>query len=185
MSYGYDDNDDLQEQDGPKALREALAKANKALEAASRQNAELQSSLNEVKLGNVFSEKKIPAALQRLMKAEKVDASPEAVDAWLSENGSDFGWQPGGGSAEKQAEQQVPLEEAPAAQTQSVLTDEDTAALQRIQGVSTTGMGQTSLSDQADIAVQTIADKLGPNATLDDVIREFKAQGIPTESAFG
>jgi hypothetical protein len=46
-------------------------------------------------------------------------------------------------------------------------------------------MGQTSLSDQADIAVQTIADKLGPNATLDDVIREFKAQGIPTESAFG
>lgn len=181
MSYDLDDDSNDQ---GPKALRDALEKANKKLAELEKQNADLAKKANEGTLSQIFTAKKVPANIQRWMKRDEVEASPEAVDKWLEENGSDFGWNPQAASAETPEGQQTEAKEAPAAQ--SVLTPEDVAALQRGQQLSAAASGQHLLSDQADQAVATAAQVLtGGRDDLDKLMAAFKEQGIPVESSFG
>lgn len=183
MSYDYELDGNDQEQGGPKALREALDKANKALEAANAMIAKQGTELSEIKLGQVFNEKAVPAALQRLMKAEKVEPSAEAVDKWLADNGSDFGWKPGGAAETAEGQESAP-QEAPPAEVQSVLTPEDVAAQQRLQSVAAGSNSQTQTSDQIEAAVAAVESSLPANADYSQVVAALKAQGIPIESAF-
>ena len=185
MSYEYehDENDFDQNDQSAGGLRKALEKANKRAEAAEAKNAELAKSVNEFRLATVLSQKSVPPSIQRWIKKEGVEPTPEAVDQWLAENGEDFGWKPGG-TVEKPEGQESAPEEAPAA-AQSVLTPEDIAAQQRIQQVTSTGVGQTVSSDQIDAAVNAVASSLGPDASYEDVISALAAQGIAVESNFG
>ena len=182
MSYEYGD-DANDSENGPKALREALEKANKALAAEQAKTAELTKSVNEFRLTSVLAAKNVPANIQRWMKRDGVEPSAEAIDQWLAENGEDFGWKPGS-TAEKPEGQESAPEEAPAA-AQSVLTPEDVAAQQRIQQVSSTGVGQTVSSDQIDAAVAAVESSLGSNAGFNDVVKALAAQGIDIQSHFG
>jgi hypothetical protein len=183
MSYEYESDDNDFEQSGPKALREALEKANKALAAEQAKAAELQKSVNEFKLTSVLAAKNVPANIQRWMKRDGVEPTAEAVEQWLTENGEDFGWKPGG-TAEKPEGQESAPEEAPAV-AQSVLTPEDIAAQQRIQQVTASGVGQTVSTDQVDAQVAAVESALGPNADFNEVVKALAAQGIPVQSHFG
>ena len=175
MSNVYENDDFDQEQSDPGNLRKAVEKANKAASAKDAELAQLRAELNEVKLGQVFTEKNVPAALQRLMKAEKVEASPEAVDKWLTENGSDFGWAPQAASTQKPEGQQVPPQEAPA--VQSVLDEDDIAALGRIDGVAVAG-SQTDNGDRVASVVSAVESQLPRNARFEDVVALLQAQGV-------
>lgn len=184
MSYDYDDDD--QQQNGG-ALRAQLEKALKDLKAAQEENAKLSKSVKSVTLENLLRDKKVPANIQRWMKRDEIEPTAEAVDKWLDENGSDFGYKPGEQTetaAVRPSEgQQVQATEAPTEPAvQSVLTQEDIANFERIQGLLAQGVGQTVYSDAADTAVSTVESKLGPDASFEDVIAELKAQGIPIES---
>ena len=184
MSYEYDEHDDFDANDqNPGNLRKALEKANKRAEAAEKLNADLQKSVNEFRLTSVLAAKSVPANIQRWMKRDGVEPTAEAVDQWLAENGEDFGWKPGS-TAEKPEGQESAPEEAPAA-AQSVLTPEDVAAGQRIQQISSTGVGQTVMSDQVDAAVAAVESATGPNASFNDVVKALAAQGIDIQSHFG
>lgn len=183
MSYDYDDD----EQQNGGALRAQLEKALKDLKAAQEENAKLSKSVKTVTLDNLLRDKNVPANIQRWMKRDEIEPTPDAVDKWLAENGEDFGYKPGvtETAAEKPSEsQQVAATEAPTEPSvPSVLTPEDIAQLERIQGLLAAGTGQTVFSDAADTAVATVESKLGPNASLEDVVAELRAQGIPIESS--
>lgn len=183
MSYDYDD--DGQQNGG--ALRAQLEKALKDLKAAQEENAKLSNSVKSVTLENVLRDKQVPPNIQRWIKRDEVDATPEAVDKWLAENGSDFGYQPGQAqpaSVQTPEGEQVQPVEAPApTAVQSVLSAEDIATLERLQGLLTQGVGQSVMSDQVATSVATVESKLGPDASYEDVVAELQAQGIPLESA--
>jgi hypothetical protein len=179
----YDDEQDDYSQNAPKALREALEKAQKALAAAQAENASLAKQVSSAKLTDILREKNVPPKIQRWIKRDEVDSSPEAVDKWLAENGEDFGWTPGSSAKEPEGEQSKP-EEAPAAQTTpSVLSDEDVAAYQRANQLSAQGVGQTITSDQQKAQVDAVAAQLTDNPEFTDVIKLLAAQGIEVQGS--
>ena len=185
MSYAYDEDDNA-DQSGS-GLRAQLEKALADLKAAQKTNTELNAKFNETRLSQIFADKKVPANIQRWMKRDEVEPSPEAVDKWLAENGEDFGYKPGATPAavtESPEGQQSPVEEAPAAPAvESVLTPEDVAQLTRIQGLLAQGVGQTVLSDATSVAVSTVESQLGDNASFEEAVAALQAQGIDMDRA--
>lgn len=124
MGYDYDGFEDDDEFEGqgnsPKALREAqkaAAKRNKELEA---QLAKLTAQLGERNLKDVLESKGLNPALGRFIVKDGIDATDTAaVDAWLGENGSLFGFKPTDATpAEEQGPESDGLEELAAAQAQ-------------------------------------------------------------------
>ena len=187
MSYDDDQFDD--QQSGPKALRDELAKVKKALADAQAENAKLSANVKTVTLENILRDKHIPANIQRWLKRDEVEPSPEAVDKWLAENGEDFGYKPGQAptdSASTPEGEQPKSVEAPAATAvESVLSADDIAALERIQGLLAGGTGQTLMSDQVTNVVNAVESNLSPNATFEDAVKELAAQGIAIENTRG
>lgn len=180
MSYGYDDDSNDEQQNGG-ALRAQLEKALKDLKAAQEENAKLSKNVKTATLDTVLRDKNVPANIQRWIKRDEVEPTPEAVDQWLAENGTDFGYKPGGETAaEKPSEgQQVPATEAPTEPAvPSVLTPEDVAQLERLQGLLAQGVGQTVFSDAATTAVSTVESQLGPDASFQDAVAALKSQGF-------
>jgi hypothetical protein len=185
MSYDYDD--DAQQSGG--ALRDQLEKALKELKGLREENAKLSGTVKTVTLENILRDKQVPANIARWMKRDEVEPTADAVDKWIAENGEDFGYKPGqpqpAGAETSEGKQSTP-EEAPAAPAvASVLSAEDIAALDRIQGLLAGSVGQTVLSDQVSTSVATVESKLGPNASFEDVVAELQAQGISLENARG
>ena len=186
MSYDYDDDE---QNEGPKALRDLVKKLQRDLEKVTEERDSFASKAKEADLSRVFTDLKIPAHIQRWMKRDGVEADEAAVKQWVNENGADFNFKLGDAPAavtETPEGQNVSPAEAPAAPAvESVLTPEDIAHLERIQGLMAGGVGQTQLSDAADTAVATVASQLGDNASFEEVIKALAAQGIPIESNFG
>lgn len=182
MSYEYDEHDDAHE-GGPKALRDLVKKLQKDLDKVTEERDGYAAKAKAADLSTIFTTKNVPPSIQRWIKKDGVEPTAEAVDQWLAENGEDFGWKPGS-TAEKPEGQESAPEEAPAA-AQSVLTPEDVAAGQRIQQISSTGVGQTVMSDQVDAAVAAVESATGPNASFNDVVKALAAQGIDIQSHFG
>ena len=183
MSYGYDDDNDQQTGGALRAQLEEALKKVKALEA---ENEKLGVSVKTVTLDNVLRDKKIPPHIQRWIKRDSVEPTADAVDKWVAENGADFGYKPGDETAAvKSSEgQQVPAVEAPTEPAvESVLTPEDIANLERIQGLLAGGSGQTVYSDAAETAVKTVESQLGPNASMEEAVAALAAQGVPIESS--
>lgn len=93
---GFDD-DELDEGQGgsPKALREAQKAAAKRAKELEEQVNKLTSQLAERNLKDVLESKGLNPALGRFIIKDGVDATDQAaVDAWLGENGSLFGFKP-------------------------------------------------------------------------------------------
>lgn len=179
--YEYDDDD---QSTAPKALREALAKANKELEQLRKTNADLAKQAGEARLSTIFKDKGVPANIQRWMKRDEVEATPEAVDKWLDENGADFGWKPGGEQAAgEQPEGKQSAEEAPAPVPQSVLSPEDIAAYQRVNAAVAAGSGPATPLDQQKAAVDLVAGQVDVTTDFGTVARLLAEQGIPVEGS--
>jgi len=186
MSYGYDDNDDEQQNGG--ALRAQLEKALKDLKARDEEIAKLSASVKTVTLDNILRDEKIPPHIQRWIKRDSVEPTAEAVKQWVAENGADFGYKPGEqetAAAKPSEGQSASATEAPTEPAvPSVLTPEDVAQLERIQGLLAGGTGQSVYSDAAETAVKTVESQLGPNASMEDVVAALAAQGVPIERSY-
>lgn len=153
----YDEHDD---QNGPRALREALEKANKRLAELEKANAEKDKKLAESTLAKILADKKVPANIQRWIKRDEVAADEAAVEKWLEENGADFGYKPGATEeSEVVKTEEAPAQAAPAAQ--SVLTPEIIGMLQEFQEAFGGGTsGPRMPADQAKAAVDDVASKI-------------------------
>lgn len=168
----YDDEDEDEAGNGPKDLRRALSKANKQNAEMAKQLEELTKKLASQSLSSLLSEKKVPANIQRWMKRDEVEPTAEAVDTWLKENGADFGWKPEGEPT------QETHEETPA--QQSVLSDEDVAAQQRLQQMGSEPNAELAL-DQGQAKVDNIAAKIDLDTDFNAVARMLQEAGIPIE----
>lgn len=91
----YDENDDFEDESGssPKDLRAALAKANKALKAKEAELAERDTQLADlakkvktVTLRDALSAAGVDPKYARFAERDEVDATPEAIAAWVDEN---------------------------------------------------------------------------------------------------
>lgn len=182
--YEYDDDDQQGNTPTPKALRDALAKANKELEKLREANADLSKKAGEATLSSIFKDKAVPANIQRWMKRDEVDPTPEAVDKWLEENGADFGWKPGGEQpAGEPPEGKQTAEEAPAPAVQSVLSPEDIAAYQRVNAAVAAGSGSATPLDQQKAAVDQVAAQVDVTTDIATVVQMLAERGIPVEGS--
>lgn len=170
----YDDDDEF-EQNAPKDLRRALNKANKEKAELAQKVDDLMKQVRTQTLASILNEKKVPAKIQRWIKRDEVEATPEAVQKWLDENGEDFGYKP---EDEKPVETKETKVETPA--QQGVLTDEEQAVLQRLQA-----MGQVSTDVPGIDPQKAVVDQIAANISLDTdyeaVARALKEAGIPIE----
>lgn len=100
QGYDYDGFVDEDEFEGdnrqsPKALREAQRAAAKRAKELEEQVSKLTAKLAERNLKDVLEDKGLNPALGRFIIKDGVDATDEAaVDTWLTENGSLFGFTP-------------------------------------------------------------------------------------------
>jgi hypothetical protein len=126
---GYDDFDGFEDDDyqdervnGPKALREALAAAKKALKERDARLEQLTSQVASRNLKDVLESKSLRPGLAKTIAAEGVDTTdPAAIEAWLSDGGNqeDFGFSlpaAGASPAEGELEEADGLEDLAAAQ---------------------------------------------------------------------
>lgn len=183
MSAFDDDNFD-----GPPALREAYKKLQKELEAERKARAEAEKKAAEGSLAKIFSDKKVPANIQRWMKRDEVEATEAAVDKWLNENGADFGWKPGAVEASEDAtSEEAPAQAATPAQ-ESVLTPELVQQLTQLAEVFGPQSGQPFIpADQMKAKVDDVAANinLGHESYTTDattVVRMLAEAGVPIES---
>lgn len=99
---GFDafDPDSVDEtSEGMKQLRAALKKANERVAAQTAEITTLTGKVQRTTVKDVLTAKKANPAIGRFILADGVDVTDEAaVDEWLQENGSLFGYQPQAGA---------------------------------------------------------------------------------------
>ena len=187
MSYDFDDDGTEQTSTGKgNGLRAQLEAALAELKQVKEQNETLAGKVKQSDLSTLLNERKVPANVRKWMG--DVEPTATAVDKWIADNASDFGWKPGGSestdTAQTQEGQQATPEEAPAAPAvPSILTPEDAAALERLANLHGSGLlvsqlGQSQLADQQATAVQTVADNLGDELDFDKALAGLKNAGI-------
>lgn len=183
MSYDYDD--DEQQGDSPKALRDLVKKLQKDLEKVTGERDTFASKAKEADRTAVYTKLNIPPKIQRWMK--DVEPTEDAVKQWVAENGEDFSFklgEPDTAAVKPSEGQHVTTTEAPTEPAvPSVLTPEDVANLTRIQGLLAAGTGQTVLSDAANTAVSTVESQLGDDADFESVVNALRSQGLEIESS--
>lgn len=172
----YDEHEYDESNNGPRALREALEKANKRVSELEKANSDLTAKVSQFSLASVLAEKKVPGNIAKWLKRDNVEPTAEAVDKWLEENGADFGWKPGA----QEASEGATAEEAPAQgqqAPQSVLTPEEQAQYQLAQAAMSGASGAPGQPlDAMNAAVEQIAAK---NLSWEDTIRALAEAGIP------
>lgn len=164
------------EANGPKALREALEKANKRVAELEKANSDLTSKVSQFSLASILSEKKVPGNIAKWLKRDSVEPTAEAVDKWLEENGADFGWTPGA----QEASEGATAQEAPAQgqqAPQSVLSPEEQAAYQHAQDALSGASGAPGQPLDAYAAAVAQIDAKG--LSLEDTIAALRDAGIP------
>lgn len=119
---GFDYDDEERDAKSPKELRDAQKAAAKRAKDLEAQVAKLTAQLGERNLKDVLERKGLNPALGRFIVKDGIDATDTAaVDAWLGENGSLFGFKPTDANstpAEEQGPESDGLEELAAAQAQ-------------------------------------------------------------------
>lgn len=89
--YQYIDVNAEEWENTPRALREALDKAQKALKAEKQATATLRSEQASTALSDVLTGFKNPERVKRDLLGDKIDPlDKSAVEKWLSENGDDY-----------------------------------------------------------------------------------------------
>lgn len=179
----FDDFEDDDEQgQAPSGLRKALDKANKAKADLEKQLADLRKDLATQRLGDLMKERNVPANIQRWMKRDEVEATAEAVDKWLDENGADFGYKPEAEQQEKEAPKQEEVA-SPKQEEHSVLSEEDIAAYLRQQAMGQEPNQPISL-DPVKAAVDNVAANIDITTDPAIVAKMLRDAGIPIEGQF-
>lgn len=89
--YQYIDVNAEEWENTPRALREALDKAQKALKAEKQATAELRTQQASTALSDVLTGFKNPERVKRDLLSDKIDPlDKSAVEEWLKENGDDY-----------------------------------------------------------------------------------------------
>lgn len=95
MANQYDDEDDFdsveEQNDGPANLRKALKRAEKEKKELAEQLAQIQSDLRSRSVKDVLAQKGVPEKVAKFIPGDV--STPEAIDAWLTENADVFGFQ--------------------------------------------------------------------------------------------
>jgi len=97
MANQYEDDEDdfvteeTETDNGPANLRKALKRAEKEKKELSDQLAQIQSDLRSRSVKEVLANKGVPEKVAKFIPGDI--STPEAVDAWLSENADVFGFQ--------------------------------------------------------------------------------------------
>lgn len=92
--FGFED-ENQNEQESGKALRDARDAAAKEAKDLKAELAKLQGQLTERNLKDVLQQKELNPGLAKWMSVDGVDGSDESkVDAWLSENAALIGYKP-------------------------------------------------------------------------------------------
>ena len=100
MANQYEDdeddfvNEEAETDNGPANLRKALKRAEKEKKELSEQLAQIQSDLRSRSVKEVLASKGVPEKVAKFIPGDI--STPEAVDAWLTENADVFGFQPAG-----------------------------------------------------------------------------------------
>ena len=104
MANQYDEDDDdfdtedvVQQQEVPANLRKALKRAEREKKELSEQLAQIQADLRSRSVKDVLASKGVPEKVAKFIPGDVT--TPEAVDAWLSENADVFGFQVTGEAA--------------------------------------------------------------------------------------
>jgi len=97
MANQYEDDEDdfvnetAESDNGPANLRKALKRAEKEKKELAYQLAQIQSDLRSRSVKEVLANKGVPEKVAKFIPGDI--STPEAVDAWLSENADVFGFQ--------------------------------------------------------------------------------------------
>jgi hypothetical protein len=97
MANQYEDDEDdfvteeAETDNGPANLRKALKRAEKEKKELTDQLAQIQSDLRSRSVKEVLANKGVPEKVAKFIPGDI--STPEAVDAWLSENADVFGFQ--------------------------------------------------------------------------------------------
>jgi len=97
MANQYEDDEDdfvnetAETDNGPANLRKALKRAEKEKKELADQLAQIQSDLRSRSVKEVLANKGVPEKVAKFIPGDI--STPEAVDAWLSENADVFGFQ--------------------------------------------------------------------------------------------
>ena len=100
MANQYEDdeddfvNEEAEADNGPANLRKALKRAEKEKKELSDQLAQIQADLRSRSVKEVLATKGVPEKVAKFIPGDI--STPEAVDAWLTENADVFGFQPAG-----------------------------------------------------------------------------------------
>jgi len=180
FSNGYDDDDDDFEFDGGDALSKvrkadrAKAKRIKELEdiLAEREKslAELSGKVKVTGVSEILKARGANPALAKYALKDDVEASEEAVDAWLAENGSLFGYQPQSAEASDESGDSADVDT-------SSLADA-IAAMQRVQTGEANAAPALAGNDKLAQAIAAIGNKA---TSFDDAAAALAQLGIPMQ----
>jgi hypothetical protein len=123
-------NDDQQQNDGPKALRDALEKANKERAELAAELEKFRASQRQGDVARALKDAGVNEGLAKFYSGD--DSSPEAVTAWVKENSALFG-----------IPVQAPVDDAQAAQAAAA------GKIQQVLGQAPAPTGNTLVDQQS------------------------------------
>lgn len=173
--WTLDEVDDEAYANSPKALRDAYEAAKAKLSDAKKLNEQLTGQVKTLTekasaqtLDQIIRDKNVPATAAKYLKRDKVEATPEAVDTWLAENGADFGYTKDG-----QGQQQTETQEQAGASENGA----DAAAETRIQALGGAAGPQGAAGIEQKIS--EVAPALVAKGDTDAVVAWLREQGVP------
>jgi hypothetical protein len=147
--------------DAPKALRDHVKKLQQVNTRLSETNADLSGRVTAVALTDVLKEFKNPERVKRDLLSDKVDPlNTEAVNQWLSQNGSDYAKGEGAPSSQSQT---------PAA---PVATPEEVQAHQRL------AAGQEFTAEAAMSKLEAAQAEITPEMTGTQIEAIYRKHGV-------
>jgi len=172
MSDYYDDDET---QNGPKALRELVEKQSKELKklqddlAAEREaRTKAEQAVKSTSLSTILRDKGVKPGLAKWLEKDEVEASPEAVDAWLKENGEFFNVKP--------AEPEKAEPQADEPQGESNVSPELEQALRAAQGLDASGVSPS----EVDVIkkVMSVSDDPAKAGSYEDLVAALAGTGV-------
>lgn len=89
----WDDSEDFDGEDGPKALRDALKKATGRIKELEKANSDLAVKVRSTSVADVLKTKELsPKLAKHILRDIEGDPTPEAIEDWLTENADVFGF---------------------------------------------------------------------------------------------
>ena len=179
MSYDDNDFEDYTGEDNsPAGLRKAIEKANARVKAAEKKAADAEERAAKAEgqakkstLTELLQKKGIKPGLVRFLEKDGVEATPEAVDAWVKENREDFNIQPAEPKGEQQ--EQEPAEEAPPA---NELPSDLVQAVQASQQIDASGVSPSEVG----VLQRLQSINSDPSKTsLEELVAQLKDAGAP------